>query len=269
MVRSPVVKRDELGRTYTVSEVHWSDRVRNVPTNLYDLQWRLRKHLMVRRLKEDVLPQLPPKQWHPFPIQANADIRKALAHPGWSTVEKLYDLDPDAFERGVPIDGEVATARRLLGEAKAPLVVDYIKELLLEGVEKLVVSAWHKSVLDMLRDALSTYGLVYMDGNTSQKAKQAAVDKFMGDDRIRIILGQMMPLGEGWTLTVAQDVVFAEFDWVPGKNDQLFDRIHRIGQTSDHVIGHVPVVPGSIDERILGTAIEKDKHIYKAMDERR
>ena len=76
----------------------------------------------------------------------------------------------------------------------------------------------------------------------------------------------MQPLGEGWTLTAAQDVVFAEVDWVPGKNDQLLDRVHRIGQGGGYVIGHIPVVPDSLDERILGTAIKKDQSIYKALD---
>jgi len=76
----------------------------------------------------------------------------------------------------------------------------------------------------------------------------------------------MMPLGEGWTLAVAQDAVICEPDWVPGKNDQLLDRIHRMGQEGDYIIGHVPVVPDTLDERILATAIAKDRNIYKALD---
>jgi SNF2 family DNA or RNA helicase len=59
----------------------------------------------------------------------------------------------------------------------------------------------------------------------------------------------------------------AEPDWVPGKNDQLLDRIHRIGQEGDYILGHVPVVPDTLDERILSTAIAKDQNIYRALDE--
>ena len=62
-----------------------------------------------------------------------AGIKKALAHPGWEEAEKLYDLDPDAFDNGVPIEGAVATARRELGEAKAPAVVEFIKDLIGSG----------------------------------------------------------------------------------------------------------------------------------------
>ena len=263
MVRSPVYDM-KIGAT--VSRVHWSNKVRNIPRNLDELQWRLRKNIMVRRLKTHVLKQLPPKTWHPFPLQVSAAMRKAMKHPGWKMAEKLYELDQHAFDMGIPIDGAVSTARRLLGEAKAKAVADYVEDMLTSGIYKIVVSAWHHSVLDYLRDRLKKYGLVYMDGNTSSVKKQKAVDDFQEAPDIQIILGQMLPLGEGWTLTEAQDVVFAEPDWVPGKNDQLLDRINRIGQKGKHTTGHVPVVPGTMDERILGTAIVKDGYIYKALD---
>ena len=247
-------------------KLQWSEQVRNVPTNLAELQRILRGNIMVRRLKEQVLSELPPKQWHPFPLEMTAGIKKALAHPGWEEAEKLYDLDPDAFDNGVPIEGAVATARRELGEAKAPAVVEFIKDLVSSGVTKVVVSAWHKTVLHYLRERLKSFGLVYMDGSTSASKKQEAVDAFQEDPDITIILGQMIPLGEGWTLTEAQDLVMAEADWVPGKNDQMLDRINRFGQQGDHTIGHVPVVTGSLDEKILSTAISKDINIHKALD---
>ncbi|MEE9598181.1 MAG: DEAD/DEAH box helicase [Acidiferrobacterales bacterium] len=270
MVRGPVfIDRDSNGfliEPRWVNKLHWSNEVRNVPINLADLQHRLRSHIMVRRLKEQVLHELPKKRWHPFPLATTPAIRKALKHEGWKQAEKLYELDPTSFDKGIPIDGAISTARRELGEAKAPAVADYIEDLLSSGVEKLVVAAWHHTVLDYLRSRLAQYGLVYMDGNTTPVKKQLAVDAFQIDEDIRIILGQMIPLGEGCTLTQAQDVVLCEPDWVPGKNDQLLDRIHRIGQVGGYVLGHVPVVPGTLDEKILSTAIRKDINIFAALD---
>ncbi|HZX69785.1 MAG TPA: DEAD/DEAH box helicase [Rhodanobacter sp.] len=247
-------------------KLHYSNKVRNVPRNLDDLQFRLRKNLMVRRRKVDVLKQLPLKTWHPFPLVLTSAIRQALKHPGFAQASKLYELDPAAFDRGVPIDGAIATARKELGLAKAPSVATYIDDLMEGGVTKLVVSAWHHAVLDYLRGRLERYGLVYMDGRTSVSRKQNAVDRFQSDDRVKIILGQMLPLGEGWTLTAAQDAVLAEFDWVPGKNDQLLDRINRMGQTGARTIGHIPVCPGTLDERVLATAIDKAINIHAALD---
>lgn len=263
MVRSPVYD-PKIGAM--VSKVHWSEEVRNVPTNLADLQFRMRKNIMVRRLKQDVLKDLPTAQWRPFPLVMTAGIKTALAHPGWKMAEKLYDMD--ALDTGVPIDGQIATARRLLGEAKAPAVAEYIEEMLREGATKLLVCAWHSSVLEILKKRLQKHGLVYMDGATSAGARQRAVDSFQQNPDIKIILGQMQVIGTGWTLTVAQDCVLAEPDWVPGNNDQMLARIHRIGQVGAYVTGHVPVVPGTLDERILGTAVGKSRNIFVALDKR-
>lgn len=282
-VRGPVlIDRDDEGNPcepHYVSKLHFSTQVKNQPVNLDELQWRLRKHIMVRRRKEDVLTQLPPKQWHPFPLISDPRIRKALKHPGWKKAEKLWELDPNNFDLAAPVDGAVSTAMRLLGEARAPAVADYIEELLLSGIEKILVAAWHRmpseeggvnntglSVLHYYRNRLKKYGVAYMDGTTSSRRKQAEVDRFQEEDSCRIIVGQLATIGEGWTLTRAQDAVFGEFYWVPGKNDQLLDRLHRRGQKGGYVIGHIPIVPGSLDERVVGSAVWKDSNIYQALD---
>lgn len=245
---------------------HWSDQVRNVARNMDELRTRLRSRIMVRRLTEHVLPELPRGQWHIMPLAPTPAMRKALKHPGWIEVERMCDLDPGAFDTAAPIDGEVSTARRLLGEAKAPEVADYVRELIAEGSPKIVVGAWHHSVLNYLREELADLGVAFMDGSTTPRRKQAEVDRFQEDPSILVILGQMQPLGEGWTLTAARDVVFAEPHWVPGRNEQLLRRIIRFGQEADRLIGHVLVVPNSMDERVIGRAIEKDVVINEALD---
>ena len=112
---------------------HWSRNVRNLPINLDDLRWRLRKHTMIRRLKEHVLTELPPKQWHLFPLENNAKVKKVLKSKAWAEVSKLYEIDGGVFDEGMPIDGSVSTAYRELGEATAPMVADYIEEMMQEG----------------------------------------------------------------------------------------------------------------------------------------
>ena len=263
MVRSPHWREDLQAN---VNELHWSDKVRNVPRNLEELQRRLRTKIMVRRLKDQVHTQLPAKQFHLVPLAITPEMRAALKHPGWGLAEKLHEIDPTAFEAHVGVDGEVSTARRLLGEAKAIPGCEYVETLLDGGTRKLVVSAWHSSVLEVARGRLEKYGLVYMDGATGATARQKAVDRFQADDKVRIILGQGAVLGEGWTLTQAQDAVLLEPDWVPGRITQMVDRIHRLGQKGAHVQAHLPVVPGTLDERIVATAVEKDRNIYQALD---
>lgn len=265
MVRRQVYDPKKLSM---VSKVEFSTEVRNQPRNLAELQERLRGNIMVRRQKGDVMPQLPAKRYDMVPLSLTAEIRTALRHVGWSQASKLYELEGENFDGNVPIDGEISTARRMLGEAKAGPVCDYIEDLLAGGVEKLVVTAHHTSVLAIARGRLAKFGLAYMDGGVGQKKRQEAVDRFMKDPKCRIILGQTRVIGEGWTLTVAQDCLLMEPDWVPGVIEQSGDRIHRQGQKGDYVLIHVPVVPGSLDERIINMAVKKDASIHRALDKK-
>lgn len=248
-------------------KLHWSDQVRNVPTNLADLQQRLRSRIMIRRLKAQVHTQLPSKQFHLVPLDMTADMRAAMRHPGWGQAAQLYDIDPDEFEaQHMAVDGAVSTARRALGEAKAPGGCAYVEELLRSGIQKVVVAAWHSSVLAVAKAHLSKWGLCYMDGKTGATARQHAVDVFQSDPSKRVFLGQTQVAGEGWTLTAAQDVVLLEPDWVPGKLTQMVDRCHRMGQKGSHVTAHLLVAPDTLDEKIVATAVAKDRDIHLALD---
>lgn len=257
---------DSIGSFVTKRE--WSDAVRNKPRRKKELNQRLRQHFMVRRLKADVLPQLPERQWALVPLSKDASINKALKSEEAKKAESLFELDPDNFDDSAPIDGAVATARRLLGEAKVPQVAALCIELLEEGVEKLVVGFFNKDVGYALEKKLAKYGVVHMDGATPLRRRQKAVDDFQEDPRVRVIIGQFLVMGEGYTLTASDTVVNAEPDWTPGKNGQLFDRVHRMGQKSDQAICYMPYVVDSLDERILARVIEKDQNIYEALDKR-
>ena len=52
---------------------------------------------------------------------------------------------------------ELSNARKELGEIKLPHVLSFLKENLLEEVEKVVVFAYHKEIIDKLYDALKTF----------------------------------------------------------------------------------------------------------------
>lgn len=264
-VFGPVTKVTAEG-SYTVRERHRA-RVRTKPRRTKELQQRMRGNWMVRRLKSQVLPQLPSQRWTLFPLEDDASIRKAFRHGGWKVLKSLLEMSGEDFDPTAAIDGQVATARRLVGEAKAPAIAQYCHELL-SNANKLVVCAWHTSVLDILGEQLARYSVVRMDGKTPPGLKQMMVDKFQDPgSKVRVILGQMQPLGMGWTLTEAQDVVFGEPDWVPGVNQQMLDRVHRIGQKGSHAIGHIPYVPGTIEEVILHRVTQKSSVIHSALDE--
>lgn len=231
---------------------------------LPELQARLRANIMVRRLKRDVLGQLPEIRYEITHTDEDGDIKRALE------AEKLLDIDPENLQ-GASAEtlGHISTVRKMMGVAKAPHVAGYVDMLLAGGEEKLVLFGWHIEVLDYLEQALHRHGLVRVDGSTSPARRQMAVDRFIEDERCKVFLGNLKSVGVGvdGLQKVCSHGIFAECSWTPSDNDQGVGRLERYGQQSGIFIEFV-VAPGSFDERVLGTAIRKLKNIHAALDDR-
>lgn len=233
---------------------------------LPELNARLRCHFMCRRLKEDVLADLPPKRYELTYVDSSFAIQKALQ------AERMLDIDPDdMINNGFMFDGPVSTVRMMMGEAMAPAAIDHVGMLLDGGLEKVVVYYHHVRVGDILADGLSGHGVVRVDGSTPQAKRSGGpgtvVDTFVHDPRKRVFLGQMGAVGVGTDgLQEATDwCVFAEPDWVPGNNEQCVDRLHRMGQTGS-VMAQLLVAQGSLAEYILGKAIDKARVTSTVLD---
>lgn len=230
---------------------------------LPELNARLRCNIMVRRLKEDVLKDLPAKRYEIVPVETTGAIAAAVH------AEKMLDFDEDEMlaRSGGKIDGAISTVRRQMGEAMAPAVLEHILTLLEGGVEKLVVFAHHHSVLSALQGGMARHGVIRVDGSTSARGKHQAVEKYKFDPRMKVFLGQMQAVGTGTDglQDVATHCVFAEASWVPGDNEQCVDRLHRMGQKGS-VLAQLMVAPGSISERILGRSISKGRTVHKVLD---
>lgn len=227
--------------------------------NQEDLRTRLRgSGFMVRRLKQDVLRELPPKQHKLVLFPADQKTRRVL--------KKESDFSAaEIIEHGEPVGSALPEIRREMGEALAPSAVAYVRDLL-EEVEKVVVFAHHVSVVERLSAGLAEYGCVEIVGKTPGKKRQANVDAFQSDPEVRVLVGHLISAGTGWTLTASSDVVFAEASWVPGENDQAVDRTHRIGQANS-VTAHFLVVEGSISAAVLSSALRKKEDCKPITDE--
>lgn len=240
-----------------------SGRVWEYTGRLPELNARLRCNFMVRRAKLDVLKDLPPKRYELAYVETTGAISLAMQ------AERMLDIDPDTLLASGPktIDGAISTVRRLMGEAMAPQAATHCDMLLDGGVEKLVVFAWHRNVMDTIEAALAQWGVVRIDGSTSPRGRHEIIERFRHEAKTRVFLGQMQAAGTGidGLQDVASHAVFAEASWVPGENEQCVDRLHRIGQ-SGHVLAQFLVASGSLSERILGRAIEKAQITHKALD---
>jgi SWI/SNF-related matrix-associated actin-dependent regulator 1 of chromatin subfamily A len=241
------------------------DKIFNVEKRgrLPELNARLRSNFMVRRLKKDVLKDLPDKTYELTYLEPTGAIQDVLRRESllkYSIVD-LKNPFGDMF-------GMISTIRKEMGIAKVPRVVEHMKYLLdIEETPKIVLFAHHVEVMNMLTEALAKYGVVAVRGGMSSKAKDNSVQTFQTDKTKRIFLGQMDSAGFGidGLQNVCSHVVFAEPAWVPGTNEQAVDRCHRIGQHAN-VIAQFLVAEGSFDEKVLATVFEKNETIYNVLD---
>lgn len=274
-------------------------------TNSEELYQLLRGTIMVRRLKHEVLRDLPPKMRQivvlPASIMDDAGIDRDDMK--WDTAEasiretlekysdRVNSTNLDGYSRAAAsvVDlerliqvrmEEMSRMRRDLAVAKVPYVVDHIGGLLESGVEAIVVMAHHHEVQEkLLAEFTKAYGpgsTVLHTGGMAPQAKDAAVVAFQGveeggrvtphDPRCRIFIGSILASGVGITLTRAHTLVFAELDWVPGNVTQAEDRVHRIGQTMPVLIQHL-VVDESLDARLVESIIFKQAAQNAVLDE--
>ena len=246
-------------------------------SNLEELQAILREKLMVRRLKNDVLTELPVKRrqilpWQPetreekealkAEIEAIKAAKKAKSDMKTAEKEAVAELK-EVYSRTL---AEIALARHRTALAKLPRVIELIKGVLEDGeVEKIIVFAHHRDVIHGLKEGLKDFRPVSLSGEDSIEARQAAVDAFQNDPSVKVFIGGIRAAGVGITLTAASTVIFAELDWTPGAMMQAEDRAHRIGQKNSVLVLH-PLLNKSIDAKLAKTLIRKQEIIEKTLD---
>ena len=225
--------------------------------NLDELNDQLRSVCFVRRRKEDVLTELPPKQRTVVPVditngpkyrRAHADVVDWLRSDARITKEFLTELTRDhpadewkwriatwrqqrAEAAAGPAEAlvRIEVLKQLAAEGKLKAMVEWITDTLEKG-EKLVVFAHHKIVQHALLDALADWRPVHILGEDSAQDRQRAVDAFQNSNGVRLVICSLKAAGVGLTLTAASHVMFAELGWTPAEHDQAEDRLHRIGQ---------------------------------------
>lgn len=252
-------------------------------SNLGELQEKLRSTIMIRRLKSEVLTELPAKRRSVIEIEANGATAAVKAESAaWERNEEAMiamraacelakaSADPKDYQDAVARLSDAATAafaeisklRHATAVAKIPYVIEHLRDAMEQG--KVVVFAHHKDVLTGIAAEFGNSAvLVY--GETPMAARQAAVDRFQADPTCRLFIGGILAAGVGLTLTAASHVVFAELDWVPGNVTQAEDRCHRIGQKDMVIVEHL-VLEGSLDARMAAILVEKQEVIAAALD---
>ncbi|KAF4722883.1 hypothetical protein FOZ62_003193 [Perkinsus olseni] len=230
--------------------------------NKEELYSLLTSTIMIRRLKKDVLKELPEKNRIKVPLDiTDSKAQKVLAEVQQAQ-KTMRELSKESLMNGGGQRSEgFLEVWRKTGEAKIGAVKDYL-DYLLDNDCKMLVFAHHRSMLDKLEEKVDgilrvkgssagkNYGLIRIDGQTPQTKRPELVKKFQEDDNIRVAVLSITACSEGLTLTAASVVVFAELYWVPGTIEQAEARVHRIGQTKSCVDIHYLIARGSPDEAV-------------------
>jgi SWI/SNF-related matrix-associated actin-dependent regulator 1 of chromatin subfamily A len=156
--------------------------------------------------------------------------------------------------------GQTATIRRLTGLAIVAPLVAQITDEVDGGLDKLVVIAYHRDVIEGIRDGLRTNGIssvVYMGGMTA-KQQDDAKHAFINDEKCQVFIGQITAAGTGTDglQTVCKDMLLAEYSWVPEENGQIIARLDRRGGLAG-VLVRFAALAGSIHEKISAAQARK------------
>jgi SWI/SNF-related matrix-associated actin-dependent regulator 1 of chromatin subfamily A len=236
------------------------------------LHWHLRARCFVRRLKADVLPQLPPKTRSVVPIELDNAVEYRLAER--DVVAWLQSQPLDLRE----LDAKIAAALRaerlvrlnalklLAARGKLHAALAWIHDFCSSG-EPLVVFAHHReiqrAVLERFPKALHILG---QDGHAARDRALRTFQASAGEEN-RLIVCSMDVAGQGITLTRSSSVAFLELDWTPAKHDQAEDRCHRIGQ-QDAVNASYLLAADTIDETIA-TLLDRKRAVIGAVTDGR
>lgn len=201
-----------------------------------------REGMILRRLKSEVLKELPPKRRLVQEIDWDDKVYKELMRPVANQLLALETAD-SASARALIEDQISQTQRQATGVAKAPYVAAYVKSLIENG-EKVLLMAHHHAVMDIYKKELKPFKPVFITGRETDAKKDAAVRAFMNEDTDLCVIS--LRSASGLNLQRATCVVFGELDWSPAVHSQAEDRAHRIGQT-DSLLCYYLVSPRGSD----------------------
>ena len=256
-------------------------------SNSKELHFMLNK-IMIRRLKKDVLSQLPPKKRQKVEIQTDKKVVnqiKVLLSKSKGKIEKLLSSEieitiPEIVQntkeqKETKSENESSEdilscfnkTFSLTGKAKIPGILDYVNYLI-DNSCKFLIFAHHMEVLDSIENEIlkSKISYIRIDGTVKTEKRQENVNIFQNDDNCLVAILGITACATGLTLTKASTVVFAEMHFTPAIMIQAEDRAHRIGQEHNCVNIHYLYATDTLDEVIFAKLNSKHHVVTTTLD---
>eukprot|EP00039_Didymoeca_costata_P014284 m.229012 g.229012 ORF g.229012 m.229012 type:complete len:1110 (+) comp15985_c0_seq10:264-3593(+) len=224
-------------------------------SNLGELHSMLRNGIMIRRLKKDVLNQLPPKRRTRITLP---DITEKQLDKLKELFKELRSLGQE--ESGFEVGRVLSSLFVASGTAKIPAIKDYVRGLL-KANKKFIIFATHLDVIRGIEACVQKEQVGYMliVGETPTNERRSGCERFQSNPDCRVAILSIGAASQGITLTAASTVVFAELHWTPGLIEQAEDRAHRLGQNNAVNI-HFLLARNTVDD-ILWHQINKKVNI--------
>jgi SNF2 family DNA or RNA helicase len=249
-----VTKYDDFLHRYCVVRMKKISNFRKIPVvvggrNLEELRSRI-GDFMLRRTQQDVGIRAP--IYETLPLAVSPAMRREVE----GNLDAAMVLAAAEAGDTKTLDMQLGPLRRLTGEIKAHAVVAAVKEEFECGLDKIVLAYWHKDVGQVLKDGLSTYGVVGIDGSSGQTQRGEAEQRFLHDPSIRVFLGQIKAAGEAIDLSSSANLWFVETSFTPSDMAQMSKRVTNLLATRQSFV-RVAVLEGSIDEALQEILLRK------------
>ena len=229
---------------------------------------RLVQPFLLRRLKSEVLDELPPRTEVTLSVEMSAAERALYEALRQEAVAEVEDSEAPEGQRYVQILAQIMRLRRACchprlalpdaeaSSAKMEVFGEVLKELL-QGGHKVLVFSQFVDYLTIVREALDRgrVSYQYLDGSTPARERTRRVAAFQAGEG-DVFLISLRAGGQGLNLTAADYVVHLDPWWNPAVEDQASDRAHRIGQERPVTVYRL-VTQGTIEERIVALHAEK------------
>ncbi|KAF3453526.1 hypothetical protein FNV43_RR03966 [Rhamnella rubrinervis] len=240
-------------------------------SNHEELHNLMKATLMIRRLKKDVLSELP--------VKRRQQVFLDLAEKDMKQINALFrELEVvkqkiKACKSKQEVESLKLSEKNLINkiytdsaEAKIPAVLDYLATVVEAGC-KFLIFAHHQSMIDSIYQFLlkKKVGCIRIDGGTPAASRQALVTDFQENDSIKAAVLSIKAGGVGLTLTAASTVIFAELSWTPGDLIQAEDRAHRIGQAASVNIYYL-LANDTVDDIIWDVVQNKLENLGQMLD---
>ncbi len=220
--------------------------------------------IMYRIRKQDAL-DLPEKIYSKISIEMSDEEWREYRAIEQKTIEELPTED-----------GEGATYKSILTVTTMMRLREYISKIkaryLKEILERQMEEGYKIVFLDFFKDSLKELHAMFPEtsdiheGEMSVENRDIMKKRFMADNNdLMLFLGTSSTCKEGLTLTASSNLYLNTLEWTVADCDQLFDRIHRIGQKHTCNI-YLPVIKDTIDDYVYEALQTKRVTFSKLID---